>query len=113
MAVVYKNARVASAAADTSNYVTLYTCPANTTAVISCIRVTNTNAANVLFRYAVMGSAGTPSISNGDFLAYDSTAWGNDSFSEVSGITLTAGQFLRVSAGATGVNFFLSVAEYS
>jgi hypothetical protein len=107
----YKNFRVAAPAADTTSYATLLNCPSATQQVVSSIRVTNTTASNGLVRYAVMGSAGTPSVATGDFLAYDVTAWANDSFTDTNGIVLTAGQYLRVSAGATGVNFFVSYME--
>ena len=107
----YKNNRVAAPTADVTSYATLLSCPTATSQVVSTIRVTNTTASNVLVRYAVMNSAGTPAVANGDFLAYDVTAWGNDSISDTNGFVLTAGQYLRVSAAATGINFFVSYME--
>ena len=107
----YKNSRVAAPAADVTSYATLLTCPTATQQVISSIRVTNTSASNVLVRYAVMNSAGTPTVASGDFLAYDVTAWANDSISDTNGFVLTAGQYLRVSAASTGINFFVSYME--
>ena len=58
-----------------------------------------------------MGTAGTPAVANGDFLAYDVTVAANDSICDTNGLVLTAGQYLRVSAGSTAVNFFASLAE--
>lgn len=101
----YKNSRVAAPAADTASYATLLSCPSGKQQVISTLRVTNTGASNVLVRYAIMNSAGTPAVANGDFLAMDVTVAANDAIADTNGFVLTAGQYLRVSAASTAVNF--------
>lgn len=112
MATAYKNGQIAAPAADVTTYATLYTSGSNT-AVISSIVVCNTSASNVLFRIGLMGSAGTPAVASGQFLAYDSTVAANDTVTLTIGLSMSASQFLRVSAGSTAINFTAAVAEVS
>ena len=111
MAETLKNAKIAAAASDVTSYVTLYEVPAATQAVVSSIRVVNTGASNRLFRMGVMATAGSPVVSNGDFIARDITVEANDVLVDTSGLVLTAGQFVRVSADSTEVTFYMSYVE--
>jgi hypothetical protein len=113
MATAYKNGQVAAPAADVTSYATLYTTTSPKTAVISTIVVCNTSASNVLFRIGLMGSAGTPAVASGQFIAYDATVAANDTLTLTIGLSMSATQFLRVSAGSTAVNFTAAVAEVS
>ena len=113
MSTAYKNGQIAAPAADVTTYATLYTTPSPKTAVISTIVVCNTSASNVLFRIGLMGTAGTPAVASGQFLAYDSTVAANDTITLTIGLSMSTGQFLRVSAGSTAINFTAAVAEVS
>ena len=106
-----KNAQVAAAASDTATYATLYTCPAATVATTSTVTACNTSSSPVLVRMGVMASAGTPAVASGQFVWYDATIAANDTLSWTTGMVLTAGQYVRVSASSTAVNFMVSIVE--
>jgi hypothetical protein len=110
LATTYKSAQVAAAAADVTTYATLYT-STGTQAIVSTITVCNTSASNVLYRIGLMGTAGTPAVASGQFMAYDATIAGNDTVTIGLGQSMDSGEFIRVSAASTAINFTASVAE--
>ena len=84
----------------------VYTVPANHAAVISTVVVCNRTASSVTFRLYVTQGGG--SSGNKDYLYYDVTLPGNDSFVATLGITLAATDKLRFycSAASCSVNAF-------
>lgn len=111
MATAYKNAQVAAPANSTSTYATLYNTTGSNTAVISTILFCNTSASPVNVRVGIMGSAGTPTVASGQFIAYDVTIAANDTLSWTGGFSVGNNQYIRVSADSTAMNFFASIAE--
>ena len=110
----YKNGKLAAPAADVTTYGTVYNTGAATTAVISSITICNTSASNVLYRIGITsGSAGTPAVASGQFIAYDATVAANDTISISIGIALGNSEYLRCSAASTAINFIANVAEMS
>lgn len=77
-----------------AGWATLYTTPANTSAVISTIVVCNVAGTAKTFRIGLMDTAGTPSTSGS--LAYDTTVPANDTIVMTLGITMQASRYLRV-----------------
>ena len=71
-----------------------YTVPALTTAVVSTITVANQSATATAFRIsiAINGAADTPA----QYLYYDVAISGNDTFATTIGISLGAGDVVRV-----------------
>jgi len=89
----------------------LYTVPGATSVTVSTLSICNRNAAVRTFRVAVAvgGVADDPS----QYLFYDVTLPGNDSIFATIGITLGAGDVVRVYASATGLSFSLFGVEVS
>lgn len=112
MPEVYKNAQV-QGTSSTGTYATLYNTGASTTAVISSIVVTNTSSTAALYRVAIMPSAGTPSVSNGEWIVYDATVQANDTVALTLGIVLGNTEYIRVSSSANTVCFNAFVSEIS
>ena len=110
MAATYKNARV-QGTSSTSTYETIYTVPATKAAVISTISIANEAATDMSYRIGISDSDTNPV--SGDFLVYDSTVAGNDTTFITVGITLTAGQYLKISSGATTSTFACFISEIS
>jgi len=81
---------------------TLYTVPAETTAVISTINVCNTASADATYRIAVT-SGGSPVL--GNYLVYDATIAGNETISFTQGITMDEGDILAVYANSASIAF--------
>jgi hypothetical protein len=88
---------------------TLYTVPALTSVTASTIAVCNQNATKIRFRVsvAVAGIADTPR----QYLFFDVPLVGNASFLGTLGITLAAGDVVRVYADTANVSFNLFGAE--
>lgn len=82
---------------------TLYTVPSATQAVISSVVITNQSATSTSFRVsiAVAGAADTPK----QYVAYDVPVFGNDVVSLALGLTLGAGDVIRVYATLATVSF--------
>ena len=112
MATNYKNAQV-QGTASTGTYATLYSTGVSTEAVISSIVVTNTSSTAALYRFAIMGSEGTPSVSSGEFIVYDATVQGNDTIALTLGVTLGNTKYIRVASSANTVCFNAFVSEIS
>lgn len=111
MPTAYKNSQVQGTSA-VGTYATLYgPVPTGAASIVSTIAICNTAAAQATFRIGIMGSAGTPAAAN--FLSYDTTVAANDTTTITAGITLTEGQYIRVSSSATTVTFQAFYAEVS
>lgn len=87
----------------------LYTVPGATQAAASTLIVCNQNSSPQSFRVsvAVAGAADDPS----QYLFFDLTIAGNDTFAATIGISLGATDVVRVYASATGLSFSLYGAE--
>jgi hypothetical protein len=83
----------------------LYTVPASTQAVASTLMICNRSGDATTFRIsvAVAGAA----TENKQFLYYDITIGGYDTFAATVGMTLGAGDKVRVYAGAATLSFNL------
>jgi len=83
----------------------LYTVPASTKTVLSSITVANRSAALTKFRIsvAVAGAADD----NKQYLYYDVTILGSDTFAATLGITLSATDVVRIYATAATLSFNL------
>jgi hypothetical protein len=81
---------------------TLYTVPAETTAVISTINVCNTASVDATYRIAVT-SGGSPVL--GNYLVYDATIAGNETISFTQGITMDASDVLAVYTNSASIAF--------
>ena len=110
MAATYKNARI-QGTSSTSTYANLYTVPTGKAAVISTIGITNASSSNIIYRVAITDSNTTPTAE--DWLIYDSTVAANDSTFVTIGITLTAGQYLKVSSSSNSSAFSCFLSEIS
>ena len=108
MATALKNARVKPSAAALT---TLYTCPASTTTVVSSICVCNISATQTSFRVALLplGAA----IADADYIYYDVTIAGNDTFIFTGGITMIATDVIQVYATLATLSFNLFYQENS
>ena len=82
----------------------LYTAPAGTT-VVSTLTVCNRNAAAATFRVSV--SQGGGATANKDYVYYDVTLAGNDTFGATMGWTLAATDVVRVYASTANLSFNL------
>lgn len=101
MTVHYKVLGQSSPSATTST--TLYTCPASTETVVSCITVCNRSSVPTSFRVSVdVNGAGD---SNEDYLAYDVPIEGNETIALAHGITLDASDLIRVYATLATLTF--------
>ena len=80
----------------------LYTVPANTSAIISTITVASLGSA-ATFRIAVRPAGAA--IANQHYLAYDTTLAANSTTALTLGITLAATDVVSVYASTTGVSF--------
>lgn len=103
------------AAPDAITETALYTVPALTTAVISSFTVCNRSSTAVAaFRISV--SVGGGATANKDYIYYDVQLAANDTFVATMGVTLGAGDIVRVyysSDTATSVTFQAFGAENS
>jgi len=78
MATVYKNVSGVSASAGVTNYNTLYSTTASTSAVISTVAVCNQGDATATFRIAISATGGTTAPLAAEFLVYDASVAPND-----------------------------------
>ena len=106
MAIALKNSRIKPAAATLT---TLYTCPGATTTVVSSITICNISATQTTFRVALqpLGAA----IADADYIYYDVTLAGNDTFIFTGGITMIATDVLSVYATLATLSFNLFLQE--
>ena len=82
---------------------TLYTAPAQ--AVVSTILVCNRSSTPTTFR--ISASVAGAATSNKDYIYYDLTIGGNDTFAATMGFTLANTDVVRVYAGAATLSFSL------
>ena len=81
----------------------LYTAPAGTQVVVSSIIICNRFYADTTFCLAV--SPGGASINDKHYLYYDTRIPGNETLAAQIGVTLSAGDKLRVRAGSNHLSF--------
>lgn len=77
---------------------TIYTVPSATQAVISTINVCNLSGSNALFRIAIRVANAT--LTNSQYLAYDTALPSNDAIAITTGITLGNSDVISVYATA-------------
>ena len=108
MATALKNARVKPSAATLT---TLYTCPASTSTVVSSITICNLSATPTTFRVVLLplGAA----VADADYIYYDVTIAGNDTFIFTGGITMVATDVIQVYATLATLSFNLYGQENS
>ena len=98
---VYKILGQSSPSATTST--DLYTVPPATSAVCSSVSICNRGSSQTTFRVSI--SQGGAAITNKDYLYYDVTLAGNDTFIATIGVTLAATDKIRVYAGNANLSF--------
>lgn len=98
------------AAPSATTVTTLYTATA-VTAVCSTLTVCNRSSSAATFRVSV--NVGGGSITNKDYIYYDLTVAGNDTFAATMGITLGTGDTVKVYASSANLSFNLFGVENS
>jgi hypothetical protein len=83
----------------------LYTVPSSTSAVISSIVICNRGTTATTFRVSITPT--NTATTSKDYLYYDVTLAGNDTFIATVGITLTTSNIVRVYAGNANLSFNL------
>jgi hypothetical protein len=81
----------------------LYTVPAATSAVCSSLSICNRGGTQTSFRVSI--SQGGAATANKDYLYYDVTLAGNDTFIATIGVTLAATDKIRVYSGNASLSF--------
>ena len=109
MANVYKILGQVSPSATTET--ALYAVPVATSAVCSSLSICNRGATQTTFRVSVspLGAA----TANKDYLYYDVTLAGNDTFIATIGVTLATTDVIRVYSGNASLSFQLFGTEIS
>ena len=83
---------------------TLYTCPANTAAVISSLIVTNRNTTGGYYQVAISSASGT--VANQDYVIYNDLAAASETVGLSLGLTIdTSNAYLKVAASSAGFTF--------
>jgi hypothetical protein len=90
---------------------TLYTVPGSTQATISTIVACNQNGSNVRVRISVAVAGATDDAKQ--YIYYDTLITNRDSLLATIGMTLNAGDVVRVRADNTGVSFSIFGVEVS
>jgi len=103
MATTVKNLGQVATAATTET--DLYTVPGATSSVCSSIVICNRGATVATFR--VSHAVGGGATANKDYLYYDVTLAGNDTFIATIGITMAATDKIRVYASTANLSFNL------
>lgn len=88
---------------------TLYTVPASNSAVISTLTVCNLSGTVANYRIAVRPAGAT--LSNAQYISYDSQVPGSDTISLTLGMTLAATDVVTVYANTATVSFNLFGSE--
>jgi hypothetical protein len=109
MANVYKILGQSSPIATTET--TLYTVPAATSTISSSIIICNRGATQTTFRVSISQGGGV--TANKDYLYYDVTLAGNDTFIATIGVTLAATDVVRIYSGNASLSFQLFGTEIS
>lgn len=84
---------------------TLYTVPSSTSAVISTLSIANLSSSSSTFRAAISPTGA--SISNAQYIAYDISLIGNDTIFLTLGLSLGAGDIVRVYSSSANTSFSL------
>ena len=101
MALTYRVLGQESPSATTET--ALYTVPASTSTVCSSISICNRGGTQTTFRVSI--SQGGASTTNKDYLYYDVTLAGNDTFIATIGVTLATTDKIRVYSGNSSLSF--------
>ena len=101
MANLYKILGQSSPSATTET--DLYTVPALTSAVCSSLSICNRGATQTTFRVSISQSGAA--TTNKDYLYYDVTLAGNDTFIATIGVTLATTDKIRVYSGNSSLSF--------
>lgn len=101
MAVYYKILGQSSPSATTET--DLYTAPSDKTCVVSSIVVCNRNSTSATFRISI--SIDGAVTSNKDYLYYDVTLNGNDTFIATVGLTLSEDDKIRIYSSTANLSF--------
>jgi hypothetical protein len=109
MANVYKILGQVSPSATTET--DLYTVPVSTSAVCSSISICNRGGTQTTFRVSISQGGGI--TVNKDYLYYDVTLAGNDTFIATIGISLAAADVIRIYSGNASLSFQLFGTEIS
>lgn len=92
-------------AASATTEADLYETPADTESVISSIFVCNRDVNETAFRVSI--SVGGGATANKDYIYYDVVIPGNDTFIATAGVTMTAGDIMRIYAAGSALSFSL------
>jgi hypothetical protein len=92
-------------APDATEETDLYTVPSSTSTVISSIVICNRGTTATAFRVSITPT--NTATTSKDYLYYDVTLAGNDTFIATVGITLTTANIVRVYAGNANLSFNL------
>jgi len=109
MTNVYKILGQSSPSATTET--TLYTVPAATSTICSSISICNRGITQSTFRVSISQAGAT--TTNKDYLYYDVTLAGNDTFIATIGVTLATTDVVRIYSGNTSLSFQLFGTEIS
>jgi len=109
MANFYKILGQSSPSATTET--ALYTVPAGTSTVCSSLSICNRGTTQTTFRISI--SAAGAATANKDYLYYDVTLAGNDTFIATIGVTLATTDKIRVYSGNANLSFQLFGTEIS
>ena len=101
MGNVYKILGQSSPSATTET--DLYTVPSATSTVCSSLSICNRGSSQTTFRISI--SAAGAATSNKDYLYYDVTLAGNDTFIATIGVTLATTDKIRVYSGNSNLSF--------
>ena len=93
----------------TTTETVLYTVPAATSTVCSSISICNRGGTQTTFRVSI--SQGGGATANKDYLYYDVTLAGNDTFIATIGVTLAATDKVKVYASSANFSFSLYGSE--
>ena len=94
---------LARTAASLTTTTVLYTVPAATSTVCSSISICNRGSTQTTFRVSI--SQGGGATANKDYLYYDVTLAGNDTFIATIGVTLETTDVIRVYSGNSNLSF--------
>jgi len=103
---------LAQSAPSATTETTLYTVPAGTSAVISTISVTNQAGSSGTYRIAVRPAADA-STAQKHYIVYGATVAASDSIMLTLGLTLAAGDLVRVYASSANMSFSAFGSELS
>jgi hypothetical protein len=110
MATAYKV--LAQSAPSATTETTLYTVPAGTSAVVSTMAIANQAGTSGTYRIAVRPAADA-STTQKHYIVYGATVGASDSIMLTLGVTLAAGDLIRVYASSANMSFSAFGSELS